>query len=619
MRMSCHEAAYLGCNIRELCYKIPLIILVVLPDLEKPMVRIVLIFMCLVSLGVTRGGAQDVSGRADTGQAKAWVQIEAKSSLLAARDAARRYAETLPEVGGFALGNGWYAIALGPYSRDEADRVLRDYRLQGRIPRDSYIARRSAFERQFWPAGATLRDPAEDPAVNDDVDAAGAIPDESPEETLTEARAGEARLTRDDRTELQKALAWAGVYEGAIDAAFGRGTRAAMARWQRENDVAVTGVLTTRQRADLLHDYNEVLEGLGLDRVVDRATGIAVNMPTEIVEFDRYAPPFAHFDPVDDLDARVLLISQSGDRDALNGLYEVMQTLEIVPETGPRGLDRDGFTLVGEGNLQVSHTRVWLRDDGIKGFTLIWPVGDEERRNRVLQEMQDSFEWLDGTLDPAEGEASAQRIDLVAGLEVRQPRLTRSGFYVDEGGAVLTTADAVQACGKITIDEMHEAEIALIDEDLSMAVLRPAAPLAPAQVATFQDRTPRLRSDVAVAGYSYGGVLGAPTVTFGKVSDLKGLDGEVHMKRLTLAALDGDAGGPVLDEGGSVLGMLLARRTDKRSLPADVSFAATNGALQDVLSRGGISARRTTEMGLMSAEALTDHANAMTVLVSCWD
>ncbi len=614
MRMSCDEAANLGCNNRELCYKILVIMLMVLPDLEKPMVRIVVIFMCLVSLGVTRGGAQEVSQSPDAGQADAWVQIEAKSSLLAARDAARRYAETLSEVGGFALGNGWYAIALGPYSRDEADRVLRAYRRQGQIPRDSYIARRSAFERQFWPAGAELRDPADD-----DVDAAVAIPDEPPEETLTEARAGEARLTRDDRSELQKALAWAGVYEGAIDAAFGRGTRAAMARWQRENDVAVTGVLTTRQRADLLHDYNEVLEGLGLDRVVDRATGIAVNMPTEIVEFDRYAPPFAHFDPVDDLDARVLLISQRGDRDDLNALYEVMQTLEIVPETGPRGLDRDGFMLVGEGNLQVSQTRVWLRDDEIKGFTLIWPVGDEERRNRVLREMQDSFEWLDGTLDPAEGEASAQRIDLVAGLEVRRPRLTRSGFYVDEGGAVLTTADAVQACGKITIDEMHEAEIALIDEDLSVAVLRPAAPLAPARVATFQDRTPRLRSDVAVAGYSYGGVLGAPTVTFGKVSDLKGLNGEAHMKRLTLAAMDGDAGGPVLDEGGSVLGMLLAHRTDRRSLPADVSFAATNGALQDVLSRGGINTRRTTELGPMSAEALTDRANAMTVLVSCWD
>lgn len=576
------------------------------------MLRILLILICIVS---SSAHAQDIMGRDGAGAPPVWVQIEAKPSLLEARDAARRYAATLPSVGAFTLGNGWYAIALGPYPRDEAERLLRDERLAGRIPRDSYIARRSAYQRQFWPVGASLDDRSTPDTPGPDATAERP----GPVETVREARAGETRLTRDDRFEVQKALTWAGVYEGTIDAAFGRGTRAAMARWQQDNGFEATGVLTTGQRDELMRDYNAVLDGLGLERVVDRATGIALKLPTAAVDFARYAPPFAHFDPVGDLDVRVLLISQSGDRTTLNGLYDVMQTLEIVPETGPRSLDRDGFTMVGEGALEIAHTRVWLRDGEIKGFTLIWPVGDEERRNRVLQEMQESFDWLPGTLDPSEGDASAQRVDLVAGLEVRKPRLTRSGFYVDDSGAVLTTADVVRNCGRITIDELHEAEIALIDEALGVAVLRPEDRLAPARVAMFQERTPRLKSDVAVAGYSYDGVLGAPSVTFGQVSDLEGLNGEPFMKRLTLAALEGDAGGPVLDPGGSVLGMLLADRMENRNLPEDVSFAATNGALQDVLSRGGIMARRTSEDGMMSAEALTDRANAMTVLVSCWD
>jgi hypothetical protein len=126
-------------------------------------------------------------------------------------------------------------------------------------------------------------------------------------------------------------------------------------------------------------------------------------------------------------------------------------------------------------------------------------------------------------------------------------------------------------------------------------------------------------SEVAVAGYSYGGVLGAPTVTFGQVSDLKGLHGESHLKRLALASLDGDAGGPVLDTGGAVLGMLLPHEVDGRSLPDGVSFAATNGALQDVLARGGITPRKTAQIDTLTPESLTDHASAMTVLVSCWE
>jgi S1-C subfamily serine protease len=344
-----------------------------------------------------------------------------------------------------------------------------------------------------------------------------------------------------------------------------------------------------------------------------------MQIPTSMVKFDRYEPPFAHFNPVGDLDARVLLISQSGDRNTMAGLYDIMQTLEIVPETGPRNLEADSFTLIGEGALRISHTQVWHRDGEIKGFTLIWPAGDEERRNRLIQKMQDSFEWLSGTLDPAEGAQSEQRIDLIAGLEVRKPRLTRSGFYVDSGGAVLTTADAVRQCGRITIDDSYEARVTLADEALGVAVLHPQQTLAPMQVATFQELAPRLMSEVAVAGYSYGGVLGAPTVTFGQVSDLKGLHGESHLKRLALASLDGDAGGPVLDTGGAVLGMLLPHEVDGRSLPDGVSFAATNGALQDVLARGGITPRKTAQIDTLTPESLTDHASAMTVLVSCWE
>ena len=50
-----------------------------------------------------------------------------------------------------------------------------------------------------------------------------------------------------------------------------------------------------------------------------------------------------------------------------------------------------------------------------------------------------------------------------------------------------------------------------------------------------------------------------------------------------------------------------------------VSFAATNGALQDVLARGGISPTKTSQIDTLTPESLTDHASAMTVLVSCWE
>ena len=582
------------------------------------MTRYFLGFMLTILLSVPAAWSQD--------EPLVWVQIEAQPSLAQAQASARRYGADLQDVNGFSLGRGWYAIALGPYRRDEAERVLQVYRNEGVIARDSYIAESSDFNRQFWPVGTNLLDQAEPaPAVPPArpapvAEAPTPAPDPAlPDETPREARASEARLDRDGRAALQVALKWAGFYGGPIDAAFGQGTRASMGRWQEANNFDVTGVLTSLQRRELLRQYNAVLEGLGLEVVREAGTGIAMKLPMAVVEFDRYEPPFAHFKPKGDIDARVLLISQQGDRNTLAGLYDIMQTLEIVPETGPRNLERDSFRLIGEGALQISQTEVWLRDGQIKGFTLIWPAGDEERRNRLLGQMQDSFEWLSGTLDPAAGNTAEQRIDLISGLQVRKPKLSRSGFYVDHGGAVLTTSEVVQHCGRITIDDMYDAAIALDDTDLGIALLRPIEQLAPQNVATFQDLTPRLMSDVAVAGYSYGGILGAPTMTFGQLADLRGLNGEAHLKRLAITALEGDAGGPVFDTGGAVLGMLLPHVQNGRALPDGVSFAANTGTLREVLMQNGITPRVTSELDNIPAEALTDRAGAMTVLVSCWE
>lgn len=550
-----------------------------------------------------------------------FVQIEAQPSLAEAESRARDYARSLPDVNGFSLGSGWYAIALGPYREEEAARVLQVYRAEGVIARDSYIAQPGDYQQQFWPIGArTLPETAPAPAP---------LPDAAPQvttaplpdtETPSEARASEARLSRAERADLQVALQWAGVYDGAIDAAFGAGTRAAMASWQSRNGHEPTGILTTRQRAALLRQYSAVMTDLGLETVRDARAGIEIALPLDVVAFDRHEAPFAHYRATGDLPAQILLISQPGTRATLSALYDIMQTLEIVPETGPRSLERDRFSLTGQGREIVSETRVWLAEGAIKGFTLVWPTGDEPRRTRLLSEMEQSFAALPGTLEPVAVPASAQRLDLIAGLELRRPRLSRSGFFVDDEGAVLTTAEAVEGCARLTIDETHAAEIVHLDAALGVAVLRPRERLAPVRVARFQQDAPRLLSPVAVAGYSYEGRLGAPSVTFGEVSELSGLGGEPHLKRLAMAALAGDAGGPVLDAGGAVLGMLLPDTARAgRSLPEGVAFAATNGALQEVMARAGIAPRLTSEAGTLSPETLTDRATEMTVLVSCWD
>ena len=312
------------------------------------MTRTVLSFLLILFFSAFTASAQ---------QQNSWIQLESHPNLAVTEQAIRAYGARIDDVNGFNLGGGWYAVALGPYSPDEAENVMISLREQGLIPRDSYVADSANYQQQFWPVGANLlNQPAEDTtetaegvttesvevteladalaeaagnadpedtatAVETDTDTAteadtatdtvtntqmaqadtGAAsgttagtdqPEvvaepEIPEETQYEARQSEAQLSAEERRQLQIALEWAGHYQGAIDAAIGPGTRGAMADWQRSNGHEPTGVMTTRQRAELLGQYNSVLDGLAIRTVRDTEAGVQMKVPTGVVAFDR--------------------------------------------------------------------------------------------------------------------------------------------------------------------------------------------------------------------------------------------------------------------------------------------------------------------------------------------
>ena len=561
-----------------------------------------------------------------------FIQVEARSTLVGAQAAVRNYNQRFDNVAGFALGGGWYGVALGPYTREEAAAALRTLRAARLVPADAFVEEASDYGQRFWPVGPLAGQApqtgqgatgvtAQTPQPQAPVVQAPQAQPEIPEETPRQARASESRLSRDVKKELQVALQWAGFYRGAIDAAFGRGTRGAMAAWQDANGFDRTGVLSTRQRAVLLQQYNAVLDGLDLRLVDDLRAGISLELPMGVLDFDRYEAPFAIYAPTsDNPEVQVVLISQPGTRATMGGLYEILQTLEIVPLEGQRGRERDSFLLIGANDRIVSHTEVTLSRGQIKGFMLVWPAGNEERRTRVLARMQQSFQRLDGVLDPARVTDAGQGVDLVSGLAVRQPRANASGFFVATSGAVVTTAEAVAGCTRITLDGVHEARVVATDPEFGIALLTPEDSIAPRGIAALRTDAPRRQSEVAVAGYPFGGVLSAPTLTFGTLEDLQGLRGETELRRLALAAAAGDAGGPVLDAGGSVLGMLLPpQATGGQVLPPNVTFAAEAGRISALMREAGLTAARGDGLGTLAPEDLTTRAANMTVFVSCWE
>lgn len=580
------------------------------------------------AIALLAGASLGAMVAAGAGWAETWVQIEAQPSLAQAEKSARDWATALPDVAGYAMTTGWYAIALGPYADDAAaDEALRKLRREGLIPADSYIADGARFGGQFWPVGAALAAPqapasalvaepvAEPPAVV----AAPPAP-VAPVETLADSRRLEAALSREARMEIQAALQWAGFYNAAIDGSFGRGTRASIAAWQEAQGFAATGVLASAEQAKLLQTVAKERAALGLTATDEAQAGIAIELPLGLVEFDRYDPPFVQYRAKNGSGVTVLLISEPGDQTTLFGLYDAMQTLELVPMTGERTRSKSGFTLTGQNDRLHSYTEARLSAGLIKGFTLAWPAGDEARMARVLEAMKASFKPVGTTaLDPTLGKPmEVSRGDLLSGLDVRHPEFARSGFFITEGGAVLTAGAGFGACGRITIEDVP-ATLALFDEALGIAVLTPNAPLAPPAVAAFETLPVQPGAAVSVAGFSYPEALSAPVLSFGALSDLSGLAGEASRARLALATLPGDAGGPVLDGSGAVLGVVLPRsNTPGRLLPEDLSEAVQAMALAPLLAEKGFAPKAAEGTGTLATEDIAAMARDFTVQVACW-
>ncbi|MEZ5778265.1 MAG: serine protease [Paracoccaceae bacterium] len=558
-----------------------------------------------------------------------WVQIEAQPTLREAEERARAYMGVFPNVVGFQLKSGWYAIALGPFTPEEADRQLALLRGERLVPSDSFVAFGEKFARQFWPVGPTGlptapaalpvpgTEPADEPVI--------ALPDMTPpDETPAEARRSETLLSADDRKLLQEALQWGGFYASAIDGAFGPGTRRSMAAWQAAVGHEETGILTTSQRTELVAGYQAERAALGLQELNETEAGIDLTIPAALVEFDRYEPPFVHFREKDGSGLRLILISQQGDQTTLFGLYDLMQTLEIVPVEGERQLGRTNFTLTGQNSRIHSYTQAELKSGLIKGFTLAWAPGDDARAAKILDVMKASFRATgDRALSAGLGEPLAEpRDSLLAGLEIRRPVISRSGFWLDGTALVATTDEVLAECGRVTIDGEHAADVVLRDAASGLVILRPQETLAPQSHARLAVAPARISSEIAVAGYSYEDALDSAVVSFGTLADTKGLDGEADRSRLDVKTLPGDAGGPVLDGSGAVIGMLLPRKVENgRVLPDDVGFALSSAAIQRALTAAGLGNAEDAEVavgGAVAAEDLTLIGRQLTVLVSCW-
>jgi len=598
-----------------------------------------------------------------------WIQVESQNNIRDTRLRAQSFAAQFPDTHAFLTTSGWYAVVIGPYPRNQAQALLSSLKAQNRIPADSLLSNGREHVKQLWPlmANTTIAPatgivvtqepttPAPEPepapkvvvqeplAVNENTATAEETPLAPPaniaatepvdlpiitdpslpiaDENLSATRALERGWSRDQKKQYQTYMVWTGDYEAAIDGDYGRGTRKAIKQFQTREGFEDTGYLTEAQLVILKQRYDDTIAMLGIDTLRDLDAGIEIKYPSKLVEFGRFEPPFVHYKPKGTSKARMMLISQQGGRDTLKSLYDIMETLDYIPPEGYRKRRRDWFVLSGRNDSMVSYTYAKTANGEVKGFTLVWPPEMDSVMRPLATAMYNSFTPLDGyVLDEnlGIGNGGEQSVDLSTGLDTAQPARAATGFFISADGVVLTHVANVDACKRVTIGDGVDVALVARNTKLGLAVLKPTAAFTPRSFALFSSEVPKMGTEITVAGFSFPDVMDVATLNYGTLTATSGMLGNPENLRVSAFLESGDAGGPVLDNRGAVIGMELLKSPENANLPEYVNFALKAATITQLLDRYKLTYGRSTAIDVVAPEDLAFMAGDFTVKVSCW-
>jgi S1-C subfamily serine protease len=133
-----------------------------------------------------------------------------------------------------------------------------------------------------------------------------------------------------------------------------------------------------------------------------------------------------------------------------------------------------------------------------------------------------------------------------------------------------------------------------------------------------------LGEDVLVAGYPYGEIFSdSIKVTKGIVSANKGLGDDSGQFQVDAAVQPGNSGGPIYDENGNIVGVVVAQLNKVKfaklsgSIPENVNFGIKASTVRQFLSSSGLPTKWSRRSKPMSTRELAKIAKRQTVMVMC--
>jgi serine protease Do len=217
------------------------------------------------------------------------------------------------------------------------------------------------------------------------------------------------------------------------------------------------------------------------------------------------------------------------------------------------------------------------------------------------------------------GEASAAG---TAALPALPAEASGTGFYVNRH-VLVTASHVVAGCGRVGLPDGTELTLLAHDSDLDIAALMAPEPSRSWLSFSPGDRA-RLGEKVHALGFPYYSIAGTSLhLTGGNVSSLADVNDDDRFFSFSAPVQPGNSGGPLLDAQGNVMGLVVARLSERfiaeatGTLPQNINYALNELELARFLDRHGIEVPAGGLPGFDMDEGAPDGVAAAIVPVLC--
>jgi S1-C subfamily serine protease/Holliday junction resolvasome RuvABC ATP-dependent DNA helicase subunit len=205
-------------------------------------------------------------------------------------------------------------------------------------------------------------------------------------------------------------------------------------------------------------------------------------------------------------------------------------------------------------------------------------------------------------------------------LGAKRGLFSGTGFFVNADGYLVTNAHVVEGCEDPKVvcgmAEPLDAQVLARDAANDLALLKVEA--GSKHVANLRTGV-RIGEEIAAFGYPLLGTLATGgNFTVGNVSALAGFKNDSRHLQISAPIQPGNSGGPVIDQCGNVIGVVVSNLgAHNRGVAQNVNFAINTNVLTAFLNSHGVPYSTVASGHVLQTFELAERAQSMSALILC--